>query len=85
MAIRLEHIRISRGGPLLEDFELEPGDLNLIYGRNETGKTYLVEALIRPLAFSSLGTKVPVENGSASDPLYKTPLPPPSKLFNEIP
>ena len=49
MAIRLEHIRISRGGPLLEDFELEPGDLNLIYGRNETGKTYLVEALIRVL------------------------------------
>jgi DNA repair exonuclease SbcCD ATPase subunit len=49
MAIRLEHIRISRGGPLREDFELEPGDLNLIYGRNETGKTYLVEALIRVL------------------------------------
>ena len=49
MAIRLEHIRINRGGPLRGDFELECGDLNLIYGCNETGKTYLVEALIRVL------------------------------------
>jgi len=49
MAIRLDHVRIHRGGPLREDFELEPGDLNLVYGRNETGKTYLVEALIRVL------------------------------------
>jgi len=49
MSIRLEHLRIQRGGPLLEDFEFEPGDLNLIYGRNETGKTYLVEAIIRIL------------------------------------
>ena len=49
MAIRLEHVRINRGGPLREDFELDPGDLNLMYGHNETGKTYLVEALIRVL------------------------------------
>jgi energy-coupling factor transporter ATP-binding protein EcfA2 len=49
MAIRLDHVRIHREGPLSGDFELEPGDLNLVYGRNETGKTYLVEALIRVL------------------------------------
>jgi len=47
--MRLENIRIPHGGPLQGDFELEPGDLNLIYGRNETGKTYLVEALIQVL------------------------------------
>ncbi|MFH1572160.1 MAG: AAA family ATPase [Gemmatimonadota bacterium] len=49
MAIRLDHVRIQRGGPLRADFELAPGDLNLVYGRNETGKTYLVEALVRVL------------------------------------
>ncbi len=49
MAIRIENIRVNRDGPLEDDFELVPGDLNLIYGRNETGKTCLVEAIIRLL------------------------------------
>jgi recombinational DNA repair ATPase RecF len=47
MGIRIDRMKINRGGPLSEDFELQPGDLNLIYGHNETGKTYLVESLIR--------------------------------------
>ncbi len=46
MAIRIERISINRGGPLKDDFILEPAELNLIYGSNETGKTYIVEALI---------------------------------------
>lgn len=46
MSIRIERIRINRGGPLLRDFELEPKDVNLIYGHNETGKSYIVEAMI---------------------------------------
>lgn len=49
MAIKIEHIRVNRGGPLGEDFKLTPGQLNLIYGRNESGKTYLVEAFIQLL------------------------------------
>jgi AAA15 family ATPase/GTPase len=47
--IRIERIRINRDGPLKRDFELKPGDLNLIYGRNETGKTYVVESIINLL------------------------------------
>lgn len=46
MAIMIDRIKVNRGGPLDSDFELEPGDLNLIYGHNETGKTYIVESVI---------------------------------------
>lgn len=47
MPFRIDRIRVNRSGPLEKDFDFEPGDLNLIYGRNETGKTYVVESLIR--------------------------------------
>lgn len=46
MGINIERISINRGGPLRHDFTLEPARLNLIYGHNETGKTYIVEAMI---------------------------------------
>ena len=46
MAIHIDRISINRGGPLKDDFTLEPAGLNLIYGSNETGKTYIVEAMI---------------------------------------
>jgi len=49
MAIRIDRIKVNRGGPLENDFKLEPGDINLIYGHNETGKTYIVESLINIL------------------------------------
>jgi len=49
VAIRIDRIKVNRGGPLASDFELEPGDLNLIYGHNETGKTYIVETMINLL------------------------------------
>ena len=49
MAIRIDRIHVHRGGPLEQDFVLNPGDLNLIYGRNETGKTYVVESIINLL------------------------------------
>jgi len=49
MAIHIDRISVNRGGPLKDDFNLEPESLNLIYGCNETGKTYLVEALIELL------------------------------------
>ena len=47
MTLRIDRIKVNRGGPLRSDFEFEPGDLNLIYGQNETGKTYVVESLIK--------------------------------------
>ena len=47
MTLRIDRIKVNRGGPLESDFELEPGDLNLTYGQNETGKTYVVESLIK--------------------------------------
>lgn len=47
MGIRIERISIKRGGPLKKDFNMKPADLNLICGHNETGKTYVVESLIK--------------------------------------
>jgi len=61
MTIRIDRIQVNRGGPLQSDFEFEPGDLNLIYGQNETGKTYVVESLIKFL-FKTTG-KAPVAAG----------------------
>jgi len=58
MSIRIDRIQVNRGGPLQSDFDFEPGDLNLIYGQNETGKTYVVESLIKFL-FKTTG-KAPV-------------------------
>src|SRR4030043_495338 len=49
MAIRIDRIKVNRGGPLENDFHLETGDVNLIYGHNETGKSYIVEAIINLL------------------------------------
>ena len=58
MSLRLDRIRVRRAGPLDRDFELSPGDLNLIYGANESGKTYVVESLIRFLFKTSRGAPV---------------------------
>jgi len=49
MNIHIDQIKVTRDGPLAEDFELDCGNLNLIYGQNESGKSYLVECLIRSL------------------------------------
>lgn len=49
MSIRIDRIKVNRGGPLRNDFILEPGDINLIYGHNETGKTYIIESIINLL------------------------------------
>jgi len=46
MAIKIDKIKINRGGPIEKDFILDSGDVNLIYGHNETGKTYIVESII---------------------------------------
>ena len=61
MAIRIDRIFLAKGGPLEKAFGIEPGDINLIYGQNETGKTYIVESLIS-LLFRT-GRKSTVEWG----------------------
>jgi len=48
MTIRIEKIAVRNLGPL-GDFDMDMGDFNLVYGWNETGKTYLVEFLLRSI------------------------------------
>jgi len=48
MGIRIDEINAQGLGPLGE-FTETMGDLNLIYGKNEQGKTFLVEFLIKSL------------------------------------
>lgn len=48
MAIKIERIQIQKLGPLTS-LQLDLGLLNLIYGRNESGKTYLVEFLLHSI------------------------------------
>lgn len=58
MKPRIERIKVNREGPLGKDFEMDPADLNLIYGLNETGKTYVLESLVR-LLFKTKGKGAP--------------------------
>ncbi|MFN2281425.1 MAG: AAA family ATPase, partial [Anaerolineales bacterium] len=48
MSITIKSIQVKRMGPLAQ-FQMELGKLNLIYGLNESGKTFLVEFLLRSL------------------------------------
>jgi hypothetical protein len=48
MNIAIKNIRIQKAGPL-HQFQQELGKLNLIFGLNESGKTYLVEFLLQSL------------------------------------
>ena len=58
MAIRIERLKINQGGPLDGDLEFQAGGLNLIYGPNESGKTYVVETMVN-LLFKT-GERAPV-------------------------
>ena len=42
--MRIEEVNIANYGPL-ENFHLSCDNINLIYGRNETGKTALIDAI----------------------------------------
>jgi len=48
VAIKIDNIKIKKLGPL-SSLELELGTLNLIYGRNESGKTYLTEFILQSI------------------------------------
>lgn len=49
MTVMINDINVKNLGPISNDINWELGKLNLIYGKNETGKTFLVEFLIRSL------------------------------------
>jgi len=49
MPITIKQINVKNLGPISEGIKWEMGKLNLIYGKNETGKTYMVEFLIHSL------------------------------------
>ncbi len=48
MTVKIESIQILKLGPL-DSIQLDLGMLNLIYGHNESGKTYLVEFLLQSI------------------------------------
>jgi uncharacterized protein YhaN len=48
MPVRISEINIQNLGPI-EKILLKPGLFNLIYGRNEKGKTFIVEFIVRSL------------------------------------
>ncbi len=54
MSVRIEEITVRDLGPI-SDFNMRPGSLNLIYGHNEQGKTYLVEFIIKSLFRNASG------------------------------
>ncbi len=49
MGIRIKSIHVQELGPIKLPLKLELGLLNLIYGHNEKGKTFLVEFIIQSL------------------------------------
>jgi len=80
MAVRIDEINVQGVGPLSR-FRMQLGTVNLIYGRNECGKTYLVEFLIRCLfknttawtLRSALGQGQVHVSGLASSPVAFSP------------
>ena len=48
MSVRISEINVKGLGPI-ESVMMKPGLFNLVYGRNERGKTFLVEFIIRSL------------------------------------
>ena len=48
MSIRIRRLHVRDVGPL-RDFTLEPGDLTVVHGGNEAGKTSCIDALLRGL------------------------------------
>ena len=55
MTIRIEEINVRDLGPLKGEHSFALDTFNLIYGKNERGKTFLVEFLLRSLFRSSKG------------------------------
>ncbi len=62
MGIRIESISVRGLGPIAS-LDWKFGDINLVYGKNEHGKTYLVEYILRSLFKSPPATRDLTESG----------------------
>ncbi len=58
MSIRIEEINVRDLGPLKGEHSFPLDTFNLIYGKNERGKTFLVEFILRSLFRSSKGWRL---------------------------
>lgn len=63
MSIRISEIHVQNLGPI-DTLSIKPGRFNLIYGKNEKGKTTLVEFLIRSLFRNAKEWKLRAVKGS---------------------
>ncbi len=62
MEIRIESLSVNGLGPI-SSLKWKFDDVNFIYGKNEQGKTFLVEFLLRSLFRNSLGTRGLTDSG----------------------
>ena len=46
MRLRIGHVRIDPGGPLRRSFDFAPGSFALVHGPNESGKSFIVDAIL---------------------------------------
>lgn len=65
MSIRIHSVSVNGLGPIAL-FKCQFKDVNLIFGRNEQGKTYLVEYLLRSLFRSSPKTRTITDSGQVN-------------------
>ncbi|MBN1895953.1 hypothetical protein JW906_15820 [bacterium] len=63
MAVRIQEIQVQKWGPISR-FSLKPVLVNLIYGRNEQGKTFLVEFILRTLFCAGKQWRMRKETGN---------------------
>ncbi|MDP7275161.1 MAG: ATP-binding protein, partial [Planctomycetaceae bacterium] len=47
MAVRIRSLEVKPDGPLRALLKIDCGDLVVVYGKNESGKSYIVEALLQ--------------------------------------
>lgn len=62
MGIRIESLSVNGLGPIAS-LQMAFKDVNLIYGKNEQGKTYLVEYILRSLFKNATKTRVLTDSG----------------------
>jgi hypothetical protein len=65
MSIRIENLSVNGLGPITS-LKWQFKDMNLIYGRNEQGKTYLVEYLLRSLFKNAQNTRDLTDSGQVN-------------------
>jgi len=76
VSVQITRIQVNAGGPLEQPIDWTCKDLTLVYGPNETGKSYVVEFLIRCLFRNTSGwtlRNLPADGGvTVAGPTEKT-------------